>query len=328
MTARKVGSVNSGETEPLLGVSAPQRKDFISMRHFCASYGLRASALLAALAFVVVITWYGFRTRHTGEKPPLIPDDPLAPLTQPFPTTTHSLKPSPGLWSEQLHRPFPTGAWWLNLVLDDGTTPVAPLPYAIKALLSGLQICYSQHVQSVTRADVIDGFSPDLSISQAQGAFKRRRVVAYDDLAVTVQFGGMDASGSSMIAHLARGSPFMTVECDSIALVLQTAGAILGVSVASLSQSDGNCTPELSPYPQPPNQQPIQTQTLLLSLNSGQYWLVHASTPFSLAEVGPSSLRFDAAFTGVLRVAVLPPGADPGDGSGGGGAGPRTALCA
>lgn len=32
-----------------------------------------------------------------------------------------------------MRRPYPTGAWWTNLVLGKGNNNVAQLPYAIKA---------------------------------------------------------------------------------------------------------------------------------------------------------------------------------------------------
>lgn len=45
----------------------------------------------------------------------------------PFTTTTkHPLRPTP-LWGA-VAGPYPTGAWWLNLVIGDGDFPVAPLP--------------------------------------------------------------------------------------------------------------------------------------------------------------------------------------------------------
>ena len=38
----------------------------------------------------------------------------------------HQLQPSP-LWGA-VKRPYPTGAWWTNMVIDDGNGAIAPLP--------------------------------------------------------------------------------------------------------------------------------------------------------------------------------------------------------
>ena len=41
-----------------------------------------------------------------------------------------------------MRRPYPTGAWWTNLVLGKGDNNVAQLPYAIKATdAEGVQVC-------------------------------------------------------------------------------------------------------------------------------------------------------------------------------------------
>ena len=50
---------------------------------------------------------------------------------------------SSGLWGHSLLRaggPFPTSKWWMNLVVDQGESPVALMPYVIKALATGLQV--------------------------------------------------------------------------------------------------------------------------------------------------------------------------------------------
>jgi hypothetical protein len=58
-------------------------------------------------------------------------------------------------------RPFPTGAWWLNLVLNDGGQNVAPLPYAVKASdASGLQVSFASGPHGIALSRALRGAPP------------------------------------------------------------------------------------------------------------------------------------------------------------------------
>lgn len=65
-----------------------------------------------------------------------------APTTQFNPTQFNNFDCQPtSLWGA-VRRPYPTGAWWTNLVLGKGDNNVAQLPYAIKATdAEGVQVC-------------------------------------------------------------------------------------------------------------------------------------------------------------------------------------------
>lgn len=93
----------------------------------------------------------------------------------PFTTTTkHPLRPGK-LWGA-VELPYPTGAWWLNLVIGEGDYPVAPLPYAIKSTDRGVGVSYSamRRVESAKR--VQDAYAPDLNVSAAEGVVGRHIV--------------------------------------------------------------------------------------------------------------------------------------------------------
>lgn len=86
----------------------------------------------------------------------------------PFATTTkHPFRPGK-LWGA-VEPPYPTGAWWLNLVIGEGDYPVAPLPYAVKSTDRGVGVSYSamRRVESAKRVE--DAYAPDLSVSAAEG---------------------------------------------------------------------------------------------------------------------------------------------------------------
>ena len=63
------------------------------------------------------------------------------PTTQFNPTRFNADYQPTSLWGA-VRRPYPTGAWWTNLVLGKGDNNVAQLPYAIKATdAEGVQVC-------------------------------------------------------------------------------------------------------------------------------------------------------------------------------------------
>lgn len=87
----------------------------------------------------------------------------------PFTTTSkHPLRPA-SLWGT-VQRPYPTGAWWLNLAIGDGDFPVAPLPYTIKSTSEGVGVSYSAMRRVVSLTRVQDAYAADLSVSAVEGA--------------------------------------------------------------------------------------------------------------------------------------------------------------
>ena len=82
----------------------------------------------------------------------------------PFPGTKHPLQPT-ALWGEAYaSRAYPTGAWFTNLVLGKGDGAVAPLPYVIRALDSGLEVSYSafRRVIGTSPSSITDAFAADV----------------------------------------------------------------------------------------------------------------------------------------------------------------------
>lgn len=86
----------------------------------------------------------------------------------PFATTTkHPLRPN-SLWGG-VSRPYPTGAWWLNLAMGDGSFPVAPLPYSLKSAAYGVGVSYSAMRRSESLTRVQDAYATDLNVSATEG---------------------------------------------------------------------------------------------------------------------------------------------------------------
>lgn len=93
----------------------------------------------------------------------------------PFATTVkHPLRPSP-LWGD-IKKPYPTGAWWLNLAMGEGDFPVAPLPYTIKAARYGVGVSYSAMRRSESLTRVEDTYSTDVNVTAVEGLIGHRIV--------------------------------------------------------------------------------------------------------------------------------------------------------
>ncbi|OQS03747.1 hypothetical protein THRCLA_03957 [Thraustotheca clavata] len=117
-------------------------------------------------------------------------------------------------------RPFPTGAFWTNLLL--GNEAVASLPYTIKVDTNQLQISYPFRV--VTSDSIIEGFTAEIVLDVGTEHLTIQR---YDELSVTVAFS---KDNGNILLHLARGSPYITVEYKGATPVLSSALQIMSMT--------------------------------------------------------------------------------------------------
>ena len=92
--------------------------------------------------------------------------------------------------------PTPTGAWFTNLLLDDGA-PSATTPYAVRfeKKTHALEICYPSSHRAITKDNVVDAFVADLIVKTEKLASPE--LVSHDELTAEFKFG--DAR-----AHFAR----------------------------------------------------------------------------------------------------------------------------
>lgn len=127
--------------------------------------------------------------------------------------------------------PFPTGAFWTNLVLpstaDRGFSyPIAVYPYAYKWSETSLIVSYpALHRKEETKA-IHDYFIPDLTFGVTEQV-QQRYVTNFDPLSVTLQFqtsastSNTDTDDSSLgkgswQTFLVQGSPYTTLEYDTV----------------------------------------------------------------------------------------------------------------
>jgi len=111
--------------------------------------------------------------------------------------------------------PFPTGAFWTNLVLpptaDRGFSyPVVVYPYAYKWSDSFLQVSYPEAHRKEEPKAIHDYFFPDLTFGTVESVWQRH-ITAFDALSVSLKFYLDERGGGSCDAHLVQGSPYITL---------------------------------------------------------------------------------------------------------------------
>jgi endo-1,3(4)-beta-glucanase len=198
-----------------------------------------------------------------------------------FKQMTHSDTPK-DLWGS-VSKPYPTGAFWTNLVVKTGDSPAAVLPYGVKTVEAGVQVSYGATRRMVTQYAISDNFVADLQLSATQ-AYQSRAVESFDSLSVTMAYK-LTGNGKYR-THLVKGSPFVTVVYDNATPVI-SAGLmrILDLQSMVVKGSTG------SQY--------------IVTLGNFQKWLVYCSEPVAFtwnndALTAPSTIK------GVVRVAILP----------------------
>jgi endoglucanase Acf2 len=193
----------------------------------------------------------------------------------------HSDLPTP-LWGS-VKLPFPTGAFWTNLVVKSGDGAIGLLPYGVKCLDGGIQISYGATRRIVTQLAVSDPFVTDIQISATQ-VYLSRSVDSFDNLAVTMAY--RTTGNGKYRTHLVKGSPFITVVYEGATPVLSAnLMQILNVEAKVVKGSVG-----------------IQ---YIVTLGNSQKWLVYCSEPVAFTWKD-NTLTAPSAIRGMVRVAVLP----------------------
>jgi len=123
-----------------------------------------------------------------------------------------------------LRVPFPTGAFWTNLVTGKppGTNglshPIVAYPYAFKWSESSLQASYPVIRRKEESRSIYDVFQPDVSFETAEGV-SNRHIMKFDVLSVTTRFYTTDQGyWESYIVH---GSPYITIKYSSATPILK-----------------------------------------------------------------------------------------------------------
>ncbi|CAE7463005.1 eng2, partial [Symbiodinium microadriaticum] len=196
---------------------------------------------------------------------------------------SHTMSPS-ALWGV-VTKPFPTGAFWTNLVVENGDGAVNTIPYGVKCLETGIHVSYGPTRRSVTNKWIRDTFDTDIQISTVE-PYQSRSISAHDDLSVTMTF--LAASGS-YDAVLVKGSPFLTVSFGGCTPLLQSA------------------TMHVTSFESHPLPDDSKRRYYVITLGNYQKWLVYTSFDTLLNwKSGDDKVTAAAKVTGVIRMALLP----------------------
>lgn len=206
--------------------------------------------------------------------------DPFSTASPTYAPVTHPLAPTV-LWGK-LGGPYPTNAAWMDFVLGAGRNTVNLLPYAVKALDSGLQISLPR--RQVQPRFILSVFLHNLSFSSVE-PLKDHALAGYDLLSVTVNWRG--SGGGRMQAPLVRGMPYATMLYEGLTPRLATQHVILSVNDESRS--------------------PVTGRRFKIALNNGQTWVLYSSSDVTW-EWTSTEMKATAPFAGFLRAAVADSG--------------------
>jgi len=294
-----------------------------------------------AAAVLAVSTWWGrYVAYRSGWKqgPAPLGSEALKGDTArwvPFKAVEHPLKPTE-IWGN-VRRPYPTGAWWTNLVVGgpssqgDGLGAAMQTPYAVR-VTPEVGVALSYGALSATNESLTISASTDLGVSLAEGV-ARRYVMTHDDLTMTMRLEG---EAGKMDALFARGSPYTTFLCEGAKLTLRSdfevaAVRLVSPGAANTSLSRRNMPSACAAYPScvsagmkgeccPMDEEhgrvthpccsgELGTQgpgeIFSVELTNGQHWRVYTSTPLTLRWT-KDGVDATEPLTGILRVALVP----------------------
>jgi endoglucanase Acf2 len=231
--------------------------------------------------------------------------------------------------------PFPTGAFWTNLVMpptaDKGLSyPIAVYPYGYKWSDCLLEASYPVLHRNEQPKAIRDYFFPDLTFGVSQ-VVTARKIVAFDPLSVTLRYY-TDKKDTYWETYLVQGSPYVTIKYSHTSPIITAFSTFTDVICPreDLEPLDignwrgrrnlklGVCSSNIDPT-QPTNNG--QNTTLhgvqfTIQTREGVRWIVFASELATLdfETVNRTTIMVSGengkAFTGVLRFAVIPPTRD------------------
>lgn len=139
--------------------------------------------------------------------------------------------------------PFPTGAFWTNLVTEPTSDhllsyPVMAYPYGFKWNPDVLQISLPSLRRLMDKVSIRDIFNPDLTLTTVE-TVKQRYIDYFDPLSVTLRF--QEAETAWWESYIVQGSPYVTARYENLTPVIRALSIFQGVSCLD-SASNDSCT--------------------------------------------------------------------------------------
>ncbi|KAG7355635.1 glycosyl hydrolase family 81 protein [Nitzschia inconspicua] len=224
--------------------------------------------------------------------------------------------------------PFPTGAFWTNLIVPSPqgalSYPIAVYPYAYRWSASSLQVSYPAGHRIVDTQTIQDTFAPDLKLSAVEELTKRY-VIQFDPLSVTLRY--ISTPNSKWETALVQGSPYITlqylkatpvispwsvfsnIQCpgdadENFSDLMDDAGENSGQGFSERRQLFGVCSIDDSD-PQYTTMRGVQ---FIFRTPEGANWIMFTSEPINLKfdKIRKTTISAAAAYTGVVRLAYIP----------------------
>lgn len=239
--------------------------------------------------------------------------------------------------------PFPTGAFWTNLVIaptsDRGFSyPIMCYPYAYKWNPSILQISYPPLRRLTDKISIRDIFNPDMAFSTEETIVKRN-VVRFDPLSVTLRFystqvnsheertgSDPDPRSSYWESYLVQGSPYVTAKFNDMTPIFTPLSVFQ--NFVCPRDANGNYKDD----PSDPSSKSVnstnsqvfgicmrleemgsQSVTLygvqfLAQTQENLTWMIFSSEPITLTlDLSKRTIRSVNKYTGIIRFALVPP---------------------
>ena len=182
----------------------------------------------------------------------------------------------------------PTNTWFMNFLLGTGHEAVNMFPYDLKVTTDGLDMCVPV-LNTSSSVSVLATMLQNFSMRATAGS-QTQKVTNFSDLGCRVQW---TATGGTMVAHIVRGMAYVTMVYTTMTPLLVTQNAITAINGSAVGAS-GTFTGTKFKF----------------VLNNGQTWILYASTSITLTLATANTLTAGAAFSGTLRMALLPSSGD------------------
>lgn len=222
----------------------------------------------------------------------------------PFPVAPHPLQLSTALFASSeeadgsqralADEPFPTGAWWTNLVLARGESAVVAMPYVFRVLQHRLHVCFPFRV--VTPHVIQNGFISQLVVSSAAETGdvappNAHQVVGFDTFGATVRFSRGEADEFNVF--LVRGSPYISMEFSRSRPVIESTD---GLSITRVKKNDGLVFMDGSD---------VDFAVFSVMVSNGQMWYIFASDlELDLQMDDAGRVVAEKPLSGALRIAL------------------------
>ena len=222
--------------------------------------------------------------------------------------------------------PFPTGAFWTNLVLHSTADrslsyPIAVYPYAYKWSPTLLQVSYPASHRKEEPRMIHDYFFPDLTLSASSNVETedgmKRHVMAFDPLSVTLRYHNADSS-SYWETYLVQGSPYVTVRYQQTIPKIHALSIFRDITCPQ-QQYGSNSTSASEDHDDSICEYTIDTDDngmskvltgvqFMIQTQEDMAWLIVASKKITLVfdQITRTAVTSDEVFDGVLRIAQIP----------------------